>query len=708
MSTSTHHANRPISIEASAGYEHPAAARTAAGATPPAAANAADMPSLLPAGRGAAGALVASEAALPARRRQTLGLLGALGALGVAACGGGGSSSTASTASTGTTAASNNAQLAGLSVSSGALSPSFDAATTNYTLTLAFAVTSLTLVATAADSAASVRINGTSVASGGSFTLSNLAVGATAVSIVVTAADGTTTRSYSVQVTRSAGSADAALTALVPSVGALSPSFAAATTSYDLALDNGSSTLAFTATASNANASIRINGVTVASGSSSGAIAIAVGTTVITIAVTAEDGISSRSYAINVTRAAAAASAIATLDSLAVSAGTLTPNFSSGVSSYQLTVANTVTSLGVTAVSTHPAATIRINGATTASGATAQLALAVGSNIVAIVVTAQDGVTVANYSINVTRAAASASSNAALSALSPSAGSLTPAFAANITSYTMDVANGIASLTFTPAAADGGATIRVNGTIVASGSASGAVALAVGTNTVSIVVTAADGTSTRTYTVVVTRAAAVAGSCVLIPTETIGPFPLLAVLSNSIIVRKDIRESKTGVPLTLRLNLMRLSGSCAPIKGAAVYIWHCDKDGLYSGYSEANNPGQAGLTYLRGVQLSDDSGQVEFTTIYPGWYAGRITHIHFQVYLNNNLNVTATATSQLCFPQSVTQAVYNSALYTKGQNTSVTSFGADNVFSDGTTYQMVDISGSVASGYVATLNVGIA
>jgi protocatechuate 3,4-dioxygenase beta subunit len=176
--------------------------------------------------------------------------------------------------------------------------------------------------------------------------------------------------------------------------------------------------------------------------------------------------------------------------------------------------------------------------------------------------------------------------------------------------------------------------------------------VAVGSTTLSVVVTAEDGSTTRTYTVVATRASA--GTCTITPTETQGPYPLLAILSNSAIVRSDIRESKTGVPLTLTLTLQDLSNGCAPIAGAAVYIWHCDKDGLYSGYSNSQNAGQAGLTYLRGIQVSDSNGQVTFTTIYPGWYAGRITHIHFQIYLNDNLSVTATATSQLAFPQAVT------------------------------------------------------
>lgn len=198
-------------------------------------------------------------------------------------------------------------------------------------------------------------------------------------------------------------------------------------------------------------------------------------------------------------------------------------------------------------------------------------------------------------------------------------------------------------------------------------------------------------------------------SCVLIPTETEGPYPLSSVLSNAAIVRSDIRDGKTGVPLTVILNLVNVNQSCAPISGAAVYIWHCDKDGQYSGYSSGANGSHLGETFCRGIQVADANGQVRFTTIYPGWYSGRITHIHFQIFLNNNRSVAATATSQLAFPQAITQAVYGSTLYaSRGQNTSVASFAQDNVFSDGTEFQLATVTGDLASGYTATMTVAVA
>lgn len=400
------------------------------------------------------------------------------------------------------------------------------------------------------------------------------------------------------------------------------------------------------------------------------------------------------------------ASSVSTLAGLSLSAGTLSPTFASATTAYTASVGNGVSSLTVTPTASNDGATIRVNGSSVSTGsASSSIALSVGSNTLSIVVTAADGVSTSTYTVIVTRAAAAASNDATLSGLTLSSGTLSPTFAAATTSYTATVANSIASLTVTATASSSAATIKVNGSTVTSGSASSAISLSVGSNSITVAVTAADGSS-ASYTVVVTRSAA--GSCTLTATETDGPYPLYAMLTNSSVVRSDIRESKTGIPLTITLTIQDLSAGCTPVAGAAVYIWHCDKDGLYSGYSTSNNAGQSGLTYLRGIQVTDSNGQVTFTTIYPGWYAGRITHVHFQVYLNNNLSVTATATSQMAFPQAITQAVYNTSLYTKGQNTSVTSFSADNVFSDGTGTEMVSISGDTTNGYNASLTVTIA
>src|SRR5262245_27378242 len=124
-------------------------------------------------------------------------------------------------------------------------------------------------------------------------------------------------------------------------------------------------------------------------------------------------------------------------------------------------------------------------------------------------------------------------------------------------------------------------------------------------------------------------AAATTGGCVLIPIETAGPFPL-DLTANPYYFRQDITEGKPGVPFNLRLRIIG-DRNCQPMQNLRVNIWHCDKDGLYSGYNS-----QVGLTYLRGDQITDANGEVEFITIFPGWYPGRVCHIHFQVYVSTS------------------------------------------------------------------------
>ena len=131
---------------------------------------------------------------------------------------------------------------------------------------------------------------------------------------------------------------------------------------------------------------------------------------------------------------------------------------------------------------------------------------------------------------------------------------------------------------------------------------------------------------------------------------------------------------------------------------------------MYSGVTDNTVPGgTVGQKFLRGYQQTDADGAARFVSVYPGWYPGRITHLHFQVYINDNTSVTATRTSQIAFPPDVTTTVYNSPLYSAhGQNTSVASFSQDMVFADGTTYQMLTMSGDTGNGYVGQLTVGVA
>lgn len=196
-------------------------------------------------------------------------------------------------------------------------------------------------------------------------------------------------------------------------------------------------------------------------------------------------------------------------------------------------------------------------------------------------------------------------------------------------------------------------------------------------------------------------------SCSTIPTETEGPYPSKTVLNTSSVYRSNILTdiggsvARTGVPLMLTLNLLNTNSSCAALSNAAVYVWHCDKDGNYSGYNSYSSN-----SFLRGVQTTDANGQVSFTTIYPGWYTGRVTHVHFEVFLNNNIASTPIKISQIAFPAAVTSAVSASSLYAaKGQNSMTNE--QDGIFSDGYSLELASLTGSVSSGYVATLNVGV-
>jgi protocatechuate 3,4-dioxygenase beta subunit len=139
--------------------------------------------------------------------------------------------------------------------------------------------------------------------------------------------------------------------------------------------------------------------------------------------------------------------------------------------------------------------------------------------------------------------------------------------------------------------------------------------------------------------------------CVITPEAAQGPFYFDPAL-----VRTDIAEGRPGLPTTLRLQVV--DAQCRPLHNARVDIWHCDAIGIYSGYPNQTGGADAtGETFMRGTQFTDESGIVAFATVYPGWYRGRTTHIHFKVFLDE----TTLLTGQLFFPDEVSEAVYATA-----------------------------------------------
>jgi protocatechuate 3,4-dioxygenase beta subunit len=183
------------------------------------------------------------------------------------------------------------------------------------------------------------------------------------------------------------------------------------------------------------------------------------------------------------------------------------------------------------------------------------------------------------------------------------------------------------------------------------------------------------------------------GTCAVTPTETIGPYPSLVDL-----FRSDVREGKSGTLLTLTIRVVNVNSGCAAVSGANVEIWHVDAAGDYSQYGS-----QATQTFLRGIQTTNGNGEVTFTTIYPGWYQGRATHIHVEVTMGGR----SVKVTQMAFPESINNAVHATGVYaSRGANPM--SNLSDGIFSDSLSSEIVTPTGSVNGGYAATFQVGVA
>jgi protocatechuate 3,4-dioxygenase beta subunit len=204
-----------------------------------------------------------------------------------------------------------------------------------------------------------------------------------------------------------------------------------------------------------------------------------------------------------------------------------------------------------------------------------------------------------------------------------------------------------------------------------------------------------------------------------LPEETAGPYPGDGsngpnLLNQSGIVRSDITTSfgssttkAAGVPLGITMTISDFSENKKPLAGGAVYIWHCDREGRYSLYSQ----GVTGENYLRGVQETDDKGQVRFTTIFPACYSGRWPHIHFEVYPSLAKATTSSnkiATSQMALPEDACKAAYATSGYEQSvSNMSRLSLNTDNVFADGYDLQLPTMTGDAGRGYQLTFSCAV-
>lgn len=218
-----------------------------------------------------------------------------------------------------------------------------------------------------------------------------------------------------------------------------------------------------------------------------------------------------------------------------------------------------------------------------------------------------------------------------------------------------------------------------------------------------------DGTTTTTDTTTGTTTTTTGGSssssgCVVAPDETEGPFPTKSPASY---VRSDITSDRTGYKLTVNITIVNHNSNCNALAGALVDIWHCDAEGNYSEYggSSMQTTNYTTVHFLRGRQTTDSNGLVTFTSIFPGWYSGRATHIHVHVYTASGTSLKVT---QIAFPEGTGTALAAVNGYAKGL-TGYTYNKNDGVFSDDTTgIEIATVTGSTSAGFVLTMNISVA
>mgnify|MGYP001443046859 CR=1 FL=1 len=191
--------------------------------------------------------------------------------------------------------------------------------------------------------------------------------------------------------------------------------------------------------------------------------------------------------------------------------------------------------------------------------------------------------------------------------------------------------------------------------------------------------------------------------CSVTNSETEGPFP---IKDPSSLVKTNIIGDRTGVALSIAITILNKNDDCNPLEGALVDVWHCDKDGYYSEYGGTNmqSVDYSDVHFLRGRQVTTSEGIVEFTSIFPGWYQSRSTHIHVHVY---NASGKSLLVTQIAFPEDSSDSpvvLVNAATdygYSKGMS-GYTYHSSDNVFSDGVDNELATVEGSVSGGYELT------
>jgi protocatechuate 3,4-dioxygenase beta subunit len=338
--------------------------------------------------------------------------------------------------------------------------------------------------------------------------------------------------------------------------------------------------------------------------------------------------------------------------------------------------------------------TVIANNTVTFNGTTATVVSATATQLV---VTVPSGATTGLIAVTVNSKTVTSASDFTVTTASSST-------SLSITGFTSSGAVGssitITGTNFSTTASENIVTINgVTATVTAATSTQLTVTVPEGATSGVIAVTVASVTVTTSSSFTVGSASA---SCSSTDAETEGPFP---TKSPSSLVKVDIRSDRTGVAFTIDITILNKNASCAPLEGALVDIWHCDKDGYYSEYggTSMQTVDYTAVHFLRGRQVTDSNGLVSFTSIFPGWYQSRATHVHVHIY---NAAGTSLLVTQIAFPEGTSSAVnlVNASTangYTKGM-TGYTYNASDSVFTDSLDNEVSVVEGSVSGGYTLT------
>jgi protocatechuate 3,4-dioxygenase beta subunit len=272
----------------------------------------------------------------------------------------------------------------------------------------------------------------------------------------------------------------------------------------------------------------------------------------------------------------------------------------------------------------------------------------------------------------------------------------------------------------TPSAATGTVTFYNGTTELGSGSlTSGLATLTTSFSTAQTAsltaVYAGDTTYAGSTSSVVSVAVAASGAVCGTSTNAVTEGPYWTSDSASGYDRSDITSdiggtnTQTGVPFTLTIYVYDSENSCVAMENVQVDIWHCNASGIYSGVQSSTNGNGTDYTsqsWLRGYQLTDSAGKVSFSTIVPGWYTGRTTHIHIRFRSTYDTSSSgSTNTAQLFFDQTFIDTLDTTVSpYSSLGKNSVTNAGDSIYNSEGGT-TILSLSGSATAGYAATFSI---